>query len=223
MDLVRRAFEQLYPQADSSQYTFYLRYSRAFNAYNANVRYKRWDKEYTFSLSYPWRDVDEDIQMGMLQHLMLKCFTLQPSNENNLDLYESFMRHVHKGVEKTEADSDLMESFERMNELFFHGTLDRPNLRWGNENFRQLGLYEYGSDTITISSVFREGPQRLLDYVMYHEMLHKKHKFTTSAKGRSMHHSKAFRDDERKYDGFSTIEGELNAFLRRKKRRFSWF
>ena len=31
-----------------------------------------------------------------------------------------------------------------------------------------LGSYEYGSDTITISSVLKEAPLEILDYIMYH-------------------------------------------------------
>jgi len=49
---------------------------------------------------------------------------------------------------------------------------------------------------------------------MYHEMLHKKHKFTSSKSGRRLHHSKAFREEESRFDDFKEIDIELKRYLR---------
>jgi hypothetical protein len=216
-ELCRKAFCQLYPEVDVSVYEFDLTYSRAFKAYNANVRYIRGAKKYTFKLAYEWKGVDAEIVMGIIQHLMLKLFRFKASNKNNIELYESFIRNVHKTLPKDATDLVLRASFDRVNERYFYGTMDIANLRWGSATTRTLGHYQYGDDMITISTIFEDAPRHLLDYVMYHEMLHKKHKFKTTARGRSMHHSRAFRDDEKKYEGFSGVEKELDRFVRGKR------
>ncbi|MBR9692917.1 M48 family metallopeptidase [Candidatus Woesearchaeota archaeon] len=84
----------------------------------------------------------------------------------------------------------------------------------------KLGHYEYATDTISISTALKEAPE-LLDYVLYHEMLHKKHKFTESKGGNTRSHTKAFRDEEKKYrlaDG-GEPEKRLATFLGQRKRR----
>jgi predicted SprT family Zn-dependent metalloprotease len=108
-------------------------------------------------------------------------------------------------VPKTETEPVLAESFERVNSEYFNGLIDKPNLVWCNGRSR-LGFYDYGRDTIAISRVL-EDRQRLIDYVMYHEMLHKKHKFNT--KGRIRHHSKDFRQDEKAFRDAELLEKEL--------------
>ena len=93
----------------------------------------------------------------------------------------------------------------------------KPNLQWGNESTSKLGSYEYGSDTITISTIFRNGEQELLDYVMYHEMLHKKFKFQNK-NGRSLHHSREFKKMESMFPNRDIMEKEISLLAR--KHRF---
>jgi hypothetical protein len=56
--------------------------------------------------------------------------------------------------------------------------------------------------------------QKYLDYVMYHELLHKKHSFNVK-NGRHQAHTTAFRNDERRFG--LDMEQELNKWLRKKK------
>lgn len=90
-----------------------------------------------------------------------------------------------------------------------------PNLEWGNESFSKLGSYEYGGDLITISKVLEDAPLEILDYIMYHEMLHKKYKFNHK-NGRSFHHTAEFKRKEKEYE-VKEIEEELSRFLRVKR------
>jgi hypothetical protein len=215
--LCNDAFRKLYPNVDGSSYNFELKYSRAFKSYNANVHYLRGGRSFTFKMAYEWKSVDDDIQIGMLQHLMLKLFKFKADPQNNIEFYESFMRHVHKAVPKTNIDPILRESFERVNDKYFFGVIEIANLVWGTASRRRLGHYQYGNDTITVSSFFKESPIHLLDYIMYHEMLHKKHKFKTTKGGKSLHHSAVFRRDEKLFEGYDGIDRELNKFLRFKR------
>ena len=111
----------------------------------------------------------------------------------------------------------LEVSFNRVNETFFNGMLDIPNLQWGSGSTTKLGSYEYGSDTITISTIFTDTKRELLDYVMYHEMLHKKFKFE-SKNGRTLHHSPEFKRMEAKFPNRDLMESEISNLAR--KHRF---
>jgi hypothetical protein len=60
-----------------------------------------------------------------------------------------------------------------------------------------------------------EKVQRLVDFVLYHEMLHKKHQYDHK-KQRAIHHSKAFREDEAKWHE-KDMEKKLSWFLSKKR------
>ena len=106
-----------------------------------------------------------------------------------------------------------------MNERYFLGTVQIPNLAFGQRSFKKLGSYTYGSDTITMSTIFKdidEKDQELLDYVMFHEMLHKVHKFR-SKNGRSFHHTPIFKHAEQQFDNYQGMESRLSSFVRKKR------
>lgn len=225
--LIIQAFSVLYPDQDPSKYTFYLDYSGRFKSYNAHVQYRY--AEYTFKLSKDWKSVTPDISVGVIQYLLLKAFKgkLIPVTENplNVELYNSFLKKVHKYTTKTSVDSVLTDCFNRMNSRFFENSLEITNLKWGQVSVRTLGHYSYGSDTITLSKVFQHITSEegyLRDFVMYHEMLHKKHKYYVTDGGKNIHHSTAFRRDEKRFGNISQIDKDLNIFLSRFRKRKSF-
>jgi hypothetical protein len=90
--------------------------------------------------------------------------------------------------------------------------MEIPNLEWGSNSKRKLGSYDYHTDTISISTIFLDSEQELLDYLIYHEMLHKKLKFN-SKNNRSYHHTKKFKAKEKELITFkSTLKAELNSY-----------
>ena len=94
--------------------------------------------------------------------------------------------------------------------------LEPCNLKWGSDSTSKLGYYEYGSDTITISAIFQDSQRELLDYVMYHEMLHKKFKFQ-SRNGKQVHHTPEFKLMEKNFPGADLMEKEISKLARRHK------
>ena len=211
-ELVKGAFRELYPDKEL-KYSVSLRYSRKFNLYNANVKLR--GNNLMFSLSKEWKKISKEIQIGLIQELLSKILKNRKKTMN-MELYNLFMKNVHIAVPKTKTDAILEASFGRVNEAYFNGMLDKPNLQWGNQSISKLGSYEYGSDTITISAIFKNEEQELLDYVMYHEMLHKKFKFQ-NRNGRTLHHSIEFRKMEAKFESKELMEKEI-ARLARKHR-----
>ena len=112
---------------------------------------------------------------------------------------------------------DLDESFTRVNRAYFKGQMARPALTWNQTlTASKFGHYKQAGDTIMIS-VSLDSPDvstMLLDYVMYHELLHKKHG-STIINGRRLAHTPAFRDDERRFEGWEKAELELTRLAHR--------
>ena len=211
--IAKEAFEELFPEKNSSNYDFDIIYTNKFKPYNANVRYTK--NSFQFNLSKSWKNVSKEIQIGLLQGLLLRVFK-HKNNTLNIDLYNNFMKNLHIVTPKTKSDPVLEESFNKVNEKHFFGLMEMPNLVWHGSIYR-LGTYEYGTDTISISKIL-SADKNLMDYVMYHEMLHKKLKFNCS-NGRTHHHTQEFKEMEAKFENSHVLEEELKALVRQGRRK----
>jgi hypothetical protein len=148
-------------------------------------------------------------------------FKLKNISTSNMKLYEAFMKGLSKYAKSDEHDPELEESFNRVNEKFFNGMMEKPNLIFANESFRKLGSYEYSTNTVYMSTIFQGLPddeKKFLDYVVYHELLHKKHTFNVK-NGRHQAHTTVFKNDEKKFGLVDDVdmEKELTNWLRKKK------
>ncbi|MAF34974.1 hypothetical protein CMO91_03960 [Candidatus Woesearchaeota archaeon] len=179
-----------------------VRYSGRFKGYNANIQRK--GNLVTLNLAKQWKRVSKDIRLGIAQ--LLACKLLKKKEQTlYIDLYHNFMKHAHLGVLKTKSDPQLEASFSRVNEEYFSGMIEPPNLIWGKHATRTLGTYDYGTDTIRISAALQD--EELLDYVMYHELLHKHLKFKHGKSTR--YHTKQFRTKEKQFKNALACEQKL--------------
>ncbi len=201
--LVQIAYEALWPE-ETLAYDTRVRYSGHFKGYNASIRLSR--NTITVSLSRQWKGISPDIQVGLVQELLVRLLK-KKKHTLNMDLYQNFLKQVHKVVPKTKTHPVLHDRFIRLNELYFHGLMELPNFAI-HDSTRKLGTYEYGTDTISITKSLLQDME-LLDYVLYHEMLHKKFKFTGRA-GRHHHHTREFREWEQNYPGAAQLEKRLS-------------
>ncbi len=211
MKIIEEAFSKLYPEKEFN-YNPKIKYSRKFKDFNANV--KKHYNNLEFNLSKKWKSIDRDIKLGLIQDLMNKIFKTKIKTQN-IDLYNIFIKKLHLTIPKTKTDPVLEDSFNRINEKYFYGIIERSNLVWGSKSIRQLGTYEYQTDTITISSIFKEHIE-LLDYIIYHEMLHKKYKFINK-NGRSYHHTKEFKKKEREFENAAQMERLIKIVTTKKR------
>ncbi|MFQ6106834.1 MAG: hypothetical protein ACE5QF_04520 [Thermoplasmata archaeon] len=110
-----------------------------------------------------------------------------------------------KPVRGPEGDvHNLKESFRRVNDRYFGGKLPMPEIAWSERRTRSvLGHEDEAMNAIVISRSLdsRSVPKYVLDYVMYHELLHLKHGSEYSG-GRRRLHTRAFREDERRFVQF---------------------
>ena len=96
---------------------------------------------------------------------------------------------------------DLTKSFERVNTTYFNGSLARPRLLWSSVfTSRKLGHYDQAHNTVMISASLdrNDVPELAVDFIMYHELLHKKLGVVWT-NGRKSAHSADFSREERRY------------------------
>ena len=96
---------------------------------------------------------------------------------------------------------DLKESFSRINKKYFESELQLPNLSWSKKRTKtRFGHHDEALYTIVISKTLDDPkvPRFLLDYIMYHEALHIRHK-TQFKNGRRRMHTREFQADEKKF------------------------
>jgi hypothetical protein len=109
------------------------------------------------------------------------------------------------------AVHDLESSFRRVNASFFGGRMERPTISWSRADTRRMfGHYEFVSDSLVVSSSLDRGdvPEFVVDFIVYHELLHKKHGLRWSG-SRAHAHTPEFRRDERRFPGMAEAERVL--------------
>jgi hypothetical protein len=130
-------------------------------------------------------------------------YTLHPSV---LNASETVRRR--RGYKKTTSPRgkvyNLDEMFSQLNAQYFEGRLERPLLSWSQARARRvLGHHDHVHGAIIISRVLDSPriPRFVIEYVLYHEMLHVKHP-PRRLSGRTIYHGQQFRSDERRFHRF---------------------
>jgi len=94
---------------------------------------------------------------------------------------------------------NLEAIFEDLNARFFYGLLARPQIAWSRDHSRtRLGHYDPARNTIVVSRVLDHPrvPRYVVEYIVYHEMLHLRHPVRLRGSRRSVH-SHEFQADEK--------------------------
>ena len=118
---------------------------------------------------------------------------------------------------------NLNESIARVAAEYWNvlGNVSLPTPTWGDrQSTRVLGFYDDAFNEIVINKALddRRVPDFVLDYVVYHELLHAKHS-PHYARGKSLRttvHTAAFKRDEGKYPRLA----EARAWVSRNRRLF---
>jgi hypothetical protein len=107
----------------------------------------------------------------------------------------------------------LEEIFNRLNRRFFAGELARPRLGWSTQRARSiLGHYDSAHGAIIISRLFDslQVPRFLVEYLVFHEMLHIKYPVERDGHRRVVH-SRAFREAEKKFPRYDQAHRRLKS------------
>ncbi len=115
---------------------------------------------------------------------------------------------------------DLNEIFASLNAQYFGNTIPKPALTWSaKKTYRILGHHDATHDHIAISSSLDtpNTPHYVVEYVVYHEMLHIHHP-TKHVNGRRYNHTAAFKRDEQKFVYYAEAERWVERNVRRLKK-----
>jgi len=111
---------------------------------------------------------------------------------------------------------DLREIFEKLNRRYFGGGLRLSRLGWSPKRSRTLlGHYDSAHRTITISRVLDspQVPRYLVEYLMFHEMLHVRYPVERVGHRRVVH-SRAFRKAEKRFPHYERAHRRLREISR---------
>lgn len=115
---------------------------------------------------------------------------------------------------------DLDEIFDTVNARYFGNVLPKPALTWSaRKTYHILGHHDPTHDQITISQSLDSDktPRYIVEYVMFHEMLHVAHP-AKKVNGRRYFHTPEFRRDEKKFAQYDQAERWIEQNVRRLKR-----
>ncbi len=119
---------------------------------------------------------------------------------------------------------DLEEIFDNLNLWYFRERLSKPVLTWSaKKTYRILGHHDATHDTIVVSRSLDSTrvPRYVVEYIVFHEMLHIHHP-TVHHQGRRYNHTAVFRRDEQKFRYYREAEDWIErsvSTLKRNARR----
>jgi hypothetical protein len=114
------------------------------------------------------------------------------------------------------AFHDLAASFDRVNAKYFAGAMPPPRLTWSRSfTGRKFGHYDWILDTVMVSRTLdaQDVPAFVVDFIMYHELLHKKHGLRW-VEGRGYAHTADFQRDERRFEQHQQAEEIIDGLAR---------
>jgi hypothetical protein len=163
--------------------------------------------------------------LGALARLLLA--SAQDADQDRVKAYaaDEDFTEVVTALEMTTAEIDdvtqgryfdLEDVFDRVNEAYFDGKLERPRLTWNARiTCVKMGHYDFLRDTVMMSVTLDapDVPDYVVEYVMYHELLHKK-LGQQVVNGRHYAHTPAFREAERAFCRYD----EAQVFLKEASR-----
>ena len=169
-----------------------------------------------------------DTVLRAIAHILLAKMYRQPIDRGQATRYRKYVAS-HEIVRKTHLVRqirgrkrlrpargyfyDLDAIFEELNTRFFHGLMARPRMSWSQTRTRRiLGHYDPAHNAIIISRIFDHFavPAYVLEYIVYHEMLHLKHPVKLRGNRRCVH-SAEFQAEEKLFPHMT----QANAFLKR--------
>jgi hypothetical protein len=135
------------------------------------------------------------------------------------DEFTGIVQDIEESVSETYETSgdtyDLDEVCERVRHQYFGTPAPRPtSLSWSSRlTYRTFGQYNSLRDRITVSRSLDNPkvPPAVVDFIMYHELLHKIHGIGWAVARQTMH-TTAFRTDERRFPNIGPINRFLSAW-----------
>lgn len=131
----------------------------------------------------------------------LKAFSKTSPYQEVVQTLNGLAKAIYYEPDAAGTHYHLKDSFQRVNWAYFQGEQSLPHLQWSKRSTtRKLGHYNPIPDTIQVSRTLDQisVPEYVLDYVMYHEMVHRTLGIA-EVNGRKSSHNAAFHQMEKEY------------------------
>jgi len=143
-----------------------------------------------------------------------RSFVLAPATRRRVArLRRARARRISSGPRG--AAHDLAPIFARLNRRYFAGRLRRPRLGWSERAWRtQFGCFDPALDQIVLNRRLDRAavPACVVEYVLFHEMLHVKHPLRAT-RCRMQAHSREFLREEMRYSHHAQARRFLHRLL----------
>lgn len=164
------------------------------------------------------RDAPDEVLKALIHILIARALRRKPASAW-LDTFHHYIQRPeveasHTQMRRTRSRKilsppqgkyhDLDCSFQRVNRRYFQESLAKPNLSWSpTRSRRQLGYHDASLNLIVVSRYLdrRIVPEFMVDFIMYHELLHIAIS-PTIRQGKRIIHSTEFRRMERKFEQY---------------------
>ena len=172
-------------------------------------------------------EAPQDILQNLAVILFSKVYKQKPSKSIRAS-YQSYAEIIQSKIPKRKRTTpkgyspegnyfDLQVMFDELNIKYFDNTLSVKYLGWSkNKSYTRLGYYDRERELLVISKIFdsKKVPTKIIEYLLYHEMLHILIP-TTTKNGRRRIHPQEFREREREFPDYP----EIQTWIRKKRFR----
>ncbi|MBY0507436.1 MAG: SprT-like domain-containing protein [Bryobacteraceae bacterium] len=221
-ETARRIFAELKPRTAPPDIRVEF---RAFTSLCSRIRLR--EGRIMVRISHLLREAPTNVIESLLWILLAKLYR-KPIPADAQECYREFVNREElrqdlvtlrqtRGRKRISAPQglhyDLTELFDAVNAAHFAGQVSRPKLGWSQHRARtMLGQYDPHHHLIVLSSLLDHAhvPREVVEYVMYHEMLHIQIPVIEDGPRRSIHPPE-FRAAERRFPAYA----EAKAFLKR--------
>lgn len=180
------------------------------------------------------RDMPLNVQNALAFILVSKLFR-KKIPQKTLETYRGFIKNHElreKVLENKRAKGrkiittakgevyDLDEIFVHLNQIYFDKKINKPTLTWSaRKTYRILGHHDAAHETIVISRSLddKKTPKYVVEFIVFHEMLHIFHP-TQHHNGRRYNHTPQFRRDEKKFAYVQEADHWIERNVKRLKR-----
>ena len=222
LEMAKRIFELLKPRTAMPAVRVEF---RPFTNLNSRIRLR--EGRLVVGISDLLRDAPSPVIESLLWILLAKLYR-RPIPAESQQCYREYVNREElrqdlgtmrqaRGRKQIAAPAgvcfDLVEVFETVNQQHFAGVVSRPQLGWSPQRARTLlGHYDPHHHAIVLSRLLDHPrvPRLVVDFVMYHEMLHIQIPVVQRGARRSIHPPE-FRAAERQFPAYA----EAKAFLKR--------
>lgn len=143
------------------------------------------------------------------------------TDEYRVRAVQNKRKHGRKVVTTAKGEVyNLEKIFDILNVAYFGGSLPKPTLTWSvRKTYRILGHHDATHKTIVVSKSLDSAfvPKFVVEYIVFHEMLHIYHP-AKIINGRRYHHTPAFRRNEQKFAYYTEAEKWIERSIRKLKR-----